>query len=95
MYYNTNNESGDTLKSSKTKTLNQENLVLHVFKTNPKINLSPDDVQGVLVDDFQAAFPITSIRRSITNLTNSNKLKKTNKMKQGVWGKKTHTWILR
>tara|TARA_Y100000401_G_scaffold39990_1_gene30376 strand:- start:6563 stop:6850 length:288 start_codon:yes stop_codon:yes gene_type:complete len=95
MYYNTNKESGAVLKNSFDSTKKQEDLVLAVFQTYPKENLSPDDVQGFLVDNIQAAFPITSIRRSITNLTSNNKLEKTNKMKQGVWGKQTHTWKLK
>ena len=95
MYYNTNKESGAILKNSFDITKKQEDLVLSVFETYPKENLSPDDIQGFLVENVQLAYPITSIRRSITNLTNENKLKKTDEMKKGVWGKMTHTWVLR
>ena len=95
MYYNTNKESGAVLKNSFDSTKKQEDLVLAVFETYPKENLSPDEIQKFLLDHAEVTYPITSIRRSITNLTNNNKLKKTDKMKNGVWGKQTHTWILR
>ena len=95
MYYNTNKESGSVLKNSFDSTKKQEELVLAVFETYPKENLSPDEVQGFLLDHAEVTYPITSIRTSITYLTSENKLKKTDKMKKGVWGKQTHTWILR
>ena len=94
MYYNTNNESGDTLLSSINSTAKQEDVVLSIFTAFPRTNFSPDDIQAWLVDNSEKTYPITSIRRAMTNLTNQKKLNKTNTMKTGVWGKSTHTWKL-
>ena len=93
MYYNTNNETGDVLKSSIESSNKQEEVIMVIFN-HYKRNLSPDEIQGILVDNSETTYPITSIRRAMTNLTNDGKLKKTNIMRKGVWGKMTHTWKL-
>jgi len=90
-YHNTNNESGAILASSNKKTAKQEVKVLEFFKSNSKSDLfSPEDVLEQV--DFGKLTPITSVRRAITNLTNSGHLKKTSTMKRGQFGKKIHTW---
>ena len=38
--------------------------------------------------------PITSIRRAMTNLAKSGKLKKTSKYTIGKFGKKEHLWVI-
>ena len=93
MYYNTNNETGDVLRSSIESSNKQEEVIMAIFNHYKK-NLSPDEIQGILVDNLETTYPITSIRRAMTNLTNDGKLKKTNIMRKGVWGKMTHTWKL-
>lgn len=90
-YHNTNNESGATLASSNKKAVKQEVKVLEFFKSNSKSDsFSPEDVLQQV--DFGKSIPITSVRRAMTNLTNSGHLKKTSIMKQGQFGKKIHTW---
>jgi len=39
-------------------------------------------------------WPITSIRRAITNLTDDEKIVKTQKTTKGIYGKKEHLWAL-
>ena len=90
MYYNTNNETGDVLRRSIDSSTKQEEVIIARFN-HYKRNLSPDEIQGILVDNSETTYPITSIRRAMTNLTNDGKRKKTNIMKKGVWGKMTHT----
>ena len=94
MYYNTNDESGSTLKASRIKTDNQNVLVLGVFKAFPEENLMPEEVSDYIERTFEKTYPITSIRRAITDLTSEGKIKKTDVRKLGKWGKRVHTWKL-
>ena len=91
MYYNTTNQKGTTLKDSVSKTEKQEVKVLRFFKENPKAYLSPCQVHKMLGINC----PITSIRRTITDLTGLGELEKTDIMHEGVYGKKVHTWKLK
>lgn len=94
MYYNTTNETGDTLDNSRKKTSNQNVLVLNVFKIHEDDHLSPDEVTRYIAVNFNKQYPVTSIRRAITDLTTEGKLEKTDKKKMGNWGKQVHTWKL-
>ena len=89
-YYNTNKEKGTELLQSECKAQTQEELILTLF--NKGVYLSPDDVLDIC--NKEHAYPITSIRRALTNLTDKGLLAKTDRFKLGKLGKKTHTWSL-
>ena len=89
MYYNTTNETGSKLKSSRSKASRQKDVILNVFKRGTK--LSPED--GLRYSQLNA--PITSIRRAISDLTEEGLLIKTDTMKKGMYGKLVHTWRLK
>lgn len=91
-YYNTNNESGAELKKSWKTTEAQEDIILAYFKINPDKLFSPDDIYS-LFDPTKV--PITSIRRSITNLTTDGYLEKTGVQKIGRYGKFCYCWKLK
>jgi DNA replication protein DnaD len=91
MYYNTNNESGQTLKESKKKTETQEDKILEFFQEFPFLDLNPFDIQHRVFND---STPITSVRRALTDLSNKGKLIKTNRVVNGIYGKNNHTWKL-
>ena len=93
MYYNTNNETGETLQSSRNTATNQENMILAIFETYPNEGLTPFDIED-FAHDQEVNWPITSIRRAITNLTNNGKLTKTDIKKMGKYGKNVYTWRL-
>jgi hypothetical protein len=93
MYYNTNDETGETLQSSRNTATNQENMILAIFETYPNDGLTPFDIED-FAHDQEVSWPITSIRRAITDLTNAGKLTKTDTMKLGRYGKHVHTWKL-
>ena len=93
MYYNTNDEAGETLQRSRGTTTNQEVMILAIFETYPNEGLTPFDIED-FVRDQEVSWPITSIRRAITDLTNAGKLTKTNDKKLGRYGKNVHTWKL-
>ena len=95
MFYNTTNEKGSELSTSKERSVIQTVLVLNVFKLFPNDNLSPDEGTKYIANTFNRTFPITSIRRAITDLTSEGKLKKTDKKVMGHWGKRVRTWILK
>jgi len=87
-YYNTNKESGETLKNSRKKCETQEDEILE-FAQECGHRLSPSHVWVFL---FCRKIPLTSVRRAITNLTNRGLMTKTDYMVDGVYGKKEHTW---
>lgn len=91
-YYNTNGETGSTLKTSQEKAKTQEELVLEYFRRYPEDWFSPFDIQHVYK---HRDYPITSIRRAITNLTKKGYLTKLNKFKPGAYNKMNHVWKLR
>lgn len=97
MYYNTTNEKGSLLQTNMKQANNQEQLTLAVFQTYPNDNLSAYDVWQFLIDNesINEQTPLTSIRRSITDLTNRNRLVKTNKRVLGNAGRSTYTWRLK
>lgn len=97
MYYNTTNETGISLKTNFEKADNQTRLTLAVFQTYPNENLSANDVWAFLIDNesINEQTPLTSIRRAITDLTNQDRLVKTDKKVLGSAGRKTYTWKLK
>jgi len=93
MYYNTNNETGNKLKQSKKKTITQDEFILGIFNTwRTNEGLTPSEIEGILVDDYDTNWPLTSIRRSISTLTDTGKLTKTDKLRKGKYGKNEHVW---
>ena len=88
-YYNTNQETGNTLKGSWKKTDRQEDLILEFFQRNHGLSFSPEIINKRVLP----AVPLTSVRRAITNLTNDGRLRKTSVMVKGKYGKKIHTWM--
>jgi len=97
MYYNTTNENGLNYKSNLKQATNQEQLTLAVFQTYPNDNLSANDVWKFLIENetINEQTPLTSIRRAISDLTNRNRLIKTDKKVLGGAGRKTYTWKLK
>ena len=87
-YFNTNRETGDTLKQSITAAQRQQHIVLNIFQSFPRALFSPEEIHR----HFDANVPLTSIRRAITNLTQEGKLEKTPHMTFGKYGKKVHMW---
>jgi Fe2+ or Zn2+ uptake regulation protein len=89
-YYNTNKEEGDQLLQSENNAHTQEQQIIKLFSNGEY--LSPDEILDICNQEHN--YPITSIRRALTNLTNKGLLVKTDTFKLGKFGKKTHTWSL-
>jgi predicted HTH transcriptional regulator len=88
-YFNTTNETGDSLKQSVDKAKKQDEIIYDFFKQNRHNNYTPYEIFKKL---FTSKTPITSIRRSITNLTASNKLKQLETQRKGGFGKLNYCW---
>ena len=92
-YHNTNSENGTILIASETKALKQEEIILNYFQKYPQMSFNPDFIWTNLFDI--AIVPITSTKRSLTNLTERGLLVKTDKMSKSIFGKMIHEWMLR
>lgn len=98
-YYNTNNETGQTLETSKKKASYQANVILDFFNRNAGQNYTPCEVLTFCFPKhphFNEGTPITSVRRTMTTLTKRGYLEKQSKdkMKLGYQGRMVHTWKL-
>ena len=93
MYYNTNNETGIDLATSSHNAKTQNELILYIFTTwRITDDLTPSEVSEILRNSYNKIWPLTSVRRAISTLTNQGKLTKTNKLREGRYGKNTHAW---
>ena len=92
LFYNTTNETGESLKQCRRACNKQEEEVLNMFKflcENEDYELPPSEIHELLPQ-----YPITSIRRAITNLTKAGYLRKTAVKIVGPYGRKEHCWQL-
>ena len=103
-YFNTTNESGATLKNNVAKAKSQEKEILNIFlddiirmetiyfisdkDTNEYKGYTPSQMT------FYFDYPITSIRRALTNLTKQGKLIKTDEKRIGMYGRSEYVWKL-
>jgi Fe2+ or Zn2+ uptake regulation protein len=86
-YYNTNGLYGADLFMADKRATTQEDLILDLFVRMDR-ELTPFEVQELLGNKY----PITSVRRAITNLTKQGKLEKTTTRKSGVYGQLNYCW---
>ena len=87
IHFNTTNLSGSELKRREIKAGTQNAIVLAFFRRHPDGEFTPFDVQPIL-----PFTPITSVRRSITTLTDLGYLVKTSNRKPGIYGELNYTW---
>lgn len=88
-FYNTINLAGEELKGAQANSSKQQQMIFDLFK-KWRIAMTPSDVWL----QFKQ-WPITSVRRAITNLTKSGKLEKMGEMKMGLYGKPEHKWKIK
>jgi len=94
-YYNTNRETGPTLSLSWGKANKQENMILEIFTArfeHTLEGLAPHQVRDQIAQQYGINYPLTSIRRAMSDLTDNGKLIKLDRMVMGNYGKKVHTW---
>ena len=93
-FYNTIDETGITLAKPISNAVNQEQKVMIIFHANPYKEYTPFGVNKILSDNGNR-YPITSIRRAMTNLTEQGILIKTDNKVNEQYGVKNYTWKLR
>lgn len=89
MYYNTTNESGETLKHYKEVSRTQEQFILDIF--NSARDGNKELIVGISRLSTLVGFkntPITSIRRAVNSLINSGDLIYTGDKVMGMYGRK-------
>jgi Fe2+ or Zn2+ uptake regulation protein len=83
----------EELEAARAKATTQREVVLEIFRRYPGRSFSPYDIEKTM-DDYGIKMLITSIRRSITDLTKEGRLIKCDysERKQGRWGMTNRTW---
>lgn len=88
-FYNTINASPEQANLFNHQCCNQETLILELFNKKKDDLLTPCDISA-----YFPKWPITSIRRAITNLTQDGKLVKTEVHRLGIYGKNNCCWMV-
>jgi hypothetical protein len=97
-YHNTNNEKGETLKESKKKAKSQDEMVYAYFKRHNQLGITPErclrhfKIMEGLTESRWHNTPITSIRRSFSNLKKKGLIYKTGQTIEGDFGKQVAIW---
>lgn len=89
-FHNTTNET-TLLPEITEKAKKRDELILEFFIKNKGTLLTPETVHRTIFG-FQN-IPLTSTRRSITNLTVAGHLIKTDKKTPGMYGSNIHYWV--
>ena len=98
MFYNTNNEKGETLKESKKKAKSQDEMVLEFLRSHDQLGVTPErtlrhfKIMESLSENRWHNTPITSIRRSFSNLKKKGLIYKTGQTIEGDFGKQIAIW---
>lgn len=91
-FYNTINITGDELRAAIVSAQHQDAAILAIY-ANARGPLSPSDVHW-LCESAGKRWPMTSVRRAISNMTKTGALTKTGTFKRGVFGTREHLWML-
>lgn len=91
-YYNTVSEQGETLKAYRSKASGQDAKILELFRKRPEMSYSP--FQVLAFADLPVTTPITSVRRSMSNLTKAGLLVRLDAKRKGNFGRNNCTWKL-
>jgi len=83
-HYNTTNESEEQLGIFHSKTKTQDILILEFFQDQPLVEYGASRVHLAL---FGNSTPITSVRRSITDLISDDKLEYSGRKRAGNYGR--------
>jgi hypothetical protein len=96
-FYNSTGQTGAMLTASKDGAKKDEDLILDFMREHPTNTYSACDVWGALLalSRINDKKPLTSIRRAMNTLMCAKKVMKLQAMKEGIYGKPVHTWVLR
>ena len=91
MYYNTTKSTGEQLKMFEAEAYSQDEQIFQFFEQNPRQLASPSQLLELV---FSNTVPVTSVRRSFSNLTASSKLVKTDQQMVGPYRRPEYLWRL-
>lgn len=86
-FYNTTNELGDNLALYRGRAKGQAELILRFFRVTDRA-WSPSQIMRCFGDRW----PITSVRRAITDMTKAGLLERTDNKVTGPYGRDEYTW---
>lgn len=90
-FHNTIHLPGEELRIADKACRHQEEVVIKCFKQSIHALLTPPEVHLMAGQQW----PLTSIRRAITNLTKAGKLEKTAVQRKGIYGTLNNCWKLK
>lgn len=91
-YWNTTGLKGDELAEARRAASNQEAFVLALYRA-ARGPLSPSEALH-RCEAAGKAWPLTSVRRAVTNLTKAGALVRLDSKRQGDYGRPEHEWGL-
>jgi hypothetical protein len=93
-FFNTINLDGTGLTKAEARAAYQNVLIAAIFRANPEKRISPYQMQKILSARYGRNLLITSVRRSMTTLTDKGTLQKCGKEHQVIspYGEKEYTW---
>ena len=83
-YYNTTNESAEQLEMFESKAKTQSEIIMKFLSSKPSAEYGASQLLSIV---FKDTIPITSVRRSISNLVKENKLIYTGGTREGMFGR--------
>lgn len=89
VFYNTSHLTASTLTDARQKAAKQDDVVLATFRALGR-PASPSEVLAA----SGLRCPLTSVRRSISNLTDSGLLEKTDQQRMGPFGRPEYLWTV-
>ena len=90
-YYNTTKQKANNLKDWELKALSQESLIRKFMELNKDLSFTPFEIQEAFLEE-DVIWPITSVRRALTNLTKDNVLIKTDELVPADYGRPNYKW---
>lgn len=90
-FHNTIVLKGEALQKRELRTDSQNAQILDFFKRNPDQSFTPSEIY----EHFNKKWPITSIRRGMTDLTVQDYLVKTKERRAGMFGDLNFAWTLK
>ena len=83
-YYITTNESAEQLEMFESKAKTQSEMIMKFLSSKPSAEYGASRLLSIV---FNESIPITSVRRSISNLVKENKLIYTGGTREGLFGR--------
>ena len=94
IFHNTIKLVGKKLQEARKQAKNQNERIYLIFLQNKGKKMTPFQVQSEY-NKIYPSVPVTSIRRSMTYLTENSMIQKLDSMDKGIYGKNNHQWTLK